>query len=279
MHKPNWRKNCLDDELITLGTIVDGTLWRTLVVSYWLFSIWYQNHGLDKLMYGEPDALELLHLAALNRELELRSKGELYVAVPSIGGVASTDCHEAANAFALTIQLGRWKEAELTFETLGKMGSPVLRAFGRTATSAYIVRLYALCVQKEVPDHIAELPVIPIYAQVLESWESTELEPLKTSLLAACDFLVQQSRASTNSKWYEFDTERAELQPNEILAVLRLRELRGLENPELNHPLMKAPAGKLYPIIHLTRDPVFEASHQALVRNIHALATDKWSNK
>lgn len=83
------------------------------------------------------------------------------------------------------------------------------------------------------------------YAQLATLWKTTDLPALRTALLAAADRHVAQARTSTNTATYDFDDMAYAVFPGEILAVLRLRRWRGLENPALEHPLLGGLLGQL----------------------------------
>jgi len=70
---------------------------------------------------------------------------------------------------------------------------------------------------------------------------------LEEALLTACDAHMKYSKC-TQVDLVEFDLPSDILYPVEILAVLRLRETRGLTNPEIDHPLLKTPVGRLHDI-------------------------------
>jgi hypothetical protein len=85
------------------------------------------------------------------------------------------------------------------------------------------------------------------YRVVLDCWRDDRTERLIPALLACCDWHLDQTNNNTNNTTYEFTGTFAFAYPIEILAVLRLRELIGLENPKLDHPLMNSPLGVLPP--------------------------------
>ena len=101
--------------------------------------------------------------------------------------------------------------------------------------------LYARWSGKPFP--LDGLPVQPMqaYEPLLSLWETEDLEALETALLAACDFHMERSKLS-QAEIYEFTTAEDVLYPVEILALLRLREARGLINPDIDHPLSDSTA-------------------------------------
>lgn len=85
----------------------------------------------------------------------------------------------------------------------------------------------------------------PLFNALIEHWRTTDLELIQHLLLVACDRHTHQARPDTSTRHYDLSWPDAEYDPFEILSVLRLRETLGLPNPELDHPLMNTPLGKL----------------------------------
>lgn len=83
----------------------------------------------------------------------------------------------------------------------------------------------------------------PIYEGILERWRDPDPEVLTPWLLAACDRHTHESKRDSENKQY--DCSAFPRTPLEILFLFRLRELIGLQNPVLDHPLMEAPFDRL----------------------------------
>lgn len=88
---------------------------------------------------------------------------------------------------------------------------------------------------------------IPEYRAVLDCWRDVTTERLTPALLRCCDWHLEQTAQGNDEISYEFEDSYAFAYPIEILAVLRLRESIGLQNPKLDHPLMNSPLGVLPP--------------------------------
>ncbi len=83
----------------------------------------------------------------------------------------------------------------------------------------------------------------PIYEGILRAWRVEDPEALAPLLLAACDRHTHQARPDAEPVYFDF---RSQLRtPLEILMLYRLREICGLRNPSLVHPLMDAPFDRL----------------------------------
>ena len=85
----------------------------------------------------------------------------------------------------------------------------------------------------------------PIFDALLAHWRTADAQEIAPLLLAACDRRTHQSRVNTRKDSYELPSMATWYDPFEIHAVMRLRELAGLANPRLDHPVMKGPLGAL----------------------------------
>lgn len=91
------------------------------------------------------------------------------------------------------------------------------------------------------------LPRDPAWGQLVAHWREPDLDKFLPVLLGACDthierIAVTEREANQQTKQFEFNSVFLAVHPTEILAVLRLRELLGLQNPaQIDHPLMQTP--------------------------------------
>jgi hypothetical protein len=104
---------------------------------------------------------------------------------------------------------------------------------------AFMLRLFADWRGGVAHDWPAFAHEEPLYEGLLALWREPDPETLKPWLLAACDRHTHEAKPDTEKVFY--DCSRFLRTPLEILLVLRLRELVGLSNPVLDHPLMEAP--------------------------------------
>lgn len=84
---------------------------------------------------------------------------------------------------------------------------------------------------------------VPVYNGILERWRDPNPQVLTPWLLAACDRHTQESRYDTEKNSHDFGDLRLTRTPIEILLVFRLRQVTGLANPVVDHPLMEIPFG------------------------------------
>lgn len=85
----------------------------------------------------------------------------------------------------------------------------------------------------------------PIYEAILADWRNPDPQALVPALLAACDRHTHQTRYDSTTTFYDFGDDAMARTPLEILLVFKLRQLLGLENPVLDHPLMAPPFDRL----------------------------------
>jgi len=78
-----------------------------------------------------------------------------------------------------------------------------------------------------------------IYEGILERWNVSDPAILEPWLIAACDRHTHEARADSETVFHDFSNVPRE--PLEILLLFRLRELSGLANPVVEHPLMEVP--------------------------------------
>jgi hypothetical protein len=110
---------------------------------------------------------------------------------------------------------------------------------------------------------------VPVYNGIIERWNDPNPNVLAPWLRAACDRHTHESHHETEDEQYDFGDYRLTRTPLEILLVLRLRQLRGLENPSVHHPLMAAPFEKVPAFI-----PVLE--HDELMVGTLKRAREDW---
>lgn len=87
----------------------------------------------------------------------------------------------------------------------------------------------------------------PSLTALLEKWRTRDVDVLAPLVLAACDYHTHRWKARTKD-WNEFGSgvgSNFTRMPIEILMLYRLRERERLPNPDVDHPLMNSPLGKL----------------------------------
>jgi hypothetical protein len=152
--------------------------------------------------------------------------------------------------FRETELLGKYTLSELTEDSFYGLHSTVVTPFVLSLfcqwKSLLLPPVFILSMQKD------------FYQKILERWRSSNLSDLENYLVKACDFHITRSRENTNKETFEFSNPVYSIYPVEILTVLRLREELNLQLPEIDHPLMKTPLGKLYRKEKIPKDLILE---------------------
>src|SRR6266516_96196 len=86
---------------------------------------------------------------------------------------------------------------------------------------------------------------IPDGYKVLLQNLTQEPDEIRRDIAKACDFHLSRSKEHTDSETYEFADTVYAIYPVEILMVFLIRQLLGLNNPKVEHPLLNSPFGKL----------------------------------
>ena len=85
------------------------------------------------------------------------------------------------------------------------------------------------------------------FATLFNSWDHPDSAVLTEPIMSVCDYHIAQTGQLSN-RTPEFNETIYQVMPVEVLMVYRLREARGLENPDVDHPVMRSPFGRLYPV-------------------------------
>jgi hypothetical protein len=101
----------------------------------------------------------------------------------------------------------------------------------------FILRILAAHLEEPVPKPGTNAD--PIFDALFDLWRSSSTDELAQVCLAACDSHTHRcvSGEFENGNWTRL--------PIEILLLFKLRQLAGLQNPTLDHPLMNTPLGRL----------------------------------
>jgi hypothetical protein len=87
----------------------------------------------------------------------------------------------------------------------------------------------------------------PILTALFEAWREPNATALTQICLAACDHHTRRCKSDKGKHFYEFNGSNWPRLPIEILLLFKLRRMIGLENPQLDHPLMNTALGALPP--------------------------------
>jgi hypothetical protein len=99
----------------------------------------------------------------------------------------------------------------------------------------------------------------PLLTALLEQWRTPDPASIAPLLLAACDRHTHHAKLTSEKSDPDFTWRTWWYDPFEILSVLYLRKLQGLDNPVLDHPLLATPIGAPYDIAPKYSDELLEA--------------------
>jgi hypothetical protein len=102
-------------------------------------------------------------------------------------------------------------------------------------------------------DHLNEQPLSDVeqtsdsvaFDELFRVWRNDDLETLTPAIITACDIHTRRCKVAKPPHMHEFDNGMWTRTPIEILLLYKLRQLNGLENPVVNHPLMNTALGTL----------------------------------
>lgn len=85
----------------------------------------------------------------------------------------------------------------------------------------------------------------PVHNRLFEVWRKDDLDGLAEACLAACDVHTHQCKINKAHQFYDFSGMNWLRTPIGVMLVFKLRQMLGLANPVLDHPLMNTPLGVL----------------------------------
>jgi hypothetical protein len=140
----------------------------------------------------------------------------------------------------------------------------------KARTQFFVMRL--LADWQGVPDYLRQWPKWardePLFARLLEIWRTPNATAeLGHLLLVACDRRTHQS-SSSDKRHYDLKHIWQWYDPFEIVALMKLRALAGLELPTLDHPILDSPLGHI-PEPSVPYDDELLAAIRARVRTLH----------
>jgi hypothetical protein len=118
----------------------------------------------------------------------------------------------------------------------------------------FIFRLIALHLGLPTMQEPPPSTDVPLLREVLAVWDREDCKVLEPLIMETLDRHTHQSRYDNNKEFFDVPNETAWYLPYEVLALFRLRQIRGLDIAPLeaiDHPLLKTPLGKL----HLGSEP------------------------
>ena len=222
-------------------------------------SLWYGSEGVIGMMEGRTDSLVLLYQACYYDAFAIETDAALQAANTHHRKGARVAFNETGLALARAITLDCLLEAETIYRCLvAGIEDNLFYDVETTQVTPYLLTIYAQWKALPLSDAIAETAQSGVYGPLLAAWQTEDAARLQQALTASGDFHVARSREHDDNDTYEFCQEVYRLHPVEILAVLRLREKIGASNPNIEHPVLNQPLGRLYPPRNVAREMLLE---------------------
>jgi len=103
-------------------------------------------------------------------------------------------------------------------------------------------------------------PRYDIAEGILDMWDTQDMETLSAWLVQLCNL---HTRLAAHREQMDFASSFSHV-PVEVLLLFRLREQAGLSNPEVDHPIMKFPWSRLWPIKPAESDELLAGVYRRL---------------
>lgn len=133
----------------------------------------------------------------------------------------------------------------------------------------FVMRVFSVWKNVELSSEEFPFEIPEAYQRLLDT---LALGPnaVTEAIVASCDFHLSRAKEDTDNDTYEFSNPVYAIYPVEILFVFRIRQLLGLKNPDVSHPLLMHPLGKRTdaksPI-----DPLLLSVSERIEKNIFSL--------
>ncbi|MFZ6770966.1 hypothetical protein ACO0LM_28250 [Undibacterium sp. Di26W] len=121
----------------------------------------------------------------------------------------------------------------------------------------FILRILADYLDEPIPTLVGEPLADPIFQRLFAIWRTPDVDELLAVCLAACDFHTHRCQAKGDAI-VEFDNGDWTRLPIEILLLFKLRDLSGLTNPQIDHPLMNPVMAALSAEMRFIPDPLIQ---------------------
>ncbi len=116
-------------------------------------------------------------------------------------------------------------------------------------SSWFLLDLYCKAYERNYNMDNAEYPNVMVpYDKVLEEWDTTDIQKVDQLVYAMSEYhLTQTEQEKVDKDYFAFSSPNFWFYAHEILAWLKLREIKGLKNPKkYSHPLMNTPIAEFF---------------------------------
>lgn len=174
---------------------------------------------------------------------------------------------ELANTAGCCLALG-WADAAMTlFRQMAEgiergvfadFDNKKTKPFFQRRTQFFLLRMVAQWQSIPLPVLPPQADDEPLFCALLAHWRTSDPAVLEPLLLALCDRHTHLVLLSKDSPDFGAFGDLTYI-PFEVLAILRVRDILGLSNPVLDHPLMNTALGKLPPVSELYGDSLLDS--------------------
>lgn len=245
--KPDCLETYYSSRIIEINRILESENLKSAFRQFDYLNTWFSNKFVyDSEMLRENDNFPLL---ASNGYFTISIVGKLAAKFPDNPPKILFDryCYMLANCFIA----GWQKEASEMLKVINNgLDSKLLKGgldFKQTAW--YILMLANKFMNESIDYSKYNVPQsIGVYREVLENWDSVDIDMVDEMVSSLCDYHLSQSNPSDakNLMSIQFSLTYEYIFVYEILVWLKFRQLKGLANPKkYTHPLMNLPVNKL----------------------------------
>jgi hypothetical protein len=214
-------------------------------------STWYASVGIVEMFAGRSsDGLcdsfwcDYFHntIMRLSFQRLSRKKGSLLAAFSNKQPRPTISFTEQGLLLAKSFAVGLVAEGEAIGQE-ALTGLQDGRYFGVSKLTPFVLSVFAKWKNIALPAEFS-FDVPNPYQELVDDLTATAAK-IGPAIAGACDFHLSRSKFPTKDEVYEFAGRVKTIYPVEILYVFRIRQILGLSNPEVDHPLMNSPLGKL----------------------------------
>ncbi len=165
-------------------------------------------------------------------------------------GIPDIKMKRATHLFASTIISLDWDKAQLVgndlINSLNAEGCIIRRGKSDALQAWFVIELFSKTFDVEINKRRALYPKdFSIYGDILKVWDSENLVEIDKHIYNLCDLHLTKHGKDKEEELQLLEIPSLLLFPFEVIAWLRLREYKGLKNPqEFTHPLMHEPMTK-----------------------------------
>jgi hypothetical protein len=249
----------------TIGRYVEtGTNLVEAASAAGLLWVWYYRVYVVSLAQGDAEGVRFAHLAACAQLVDSDFWYRHRVLTPAASRLPVVKIERCSYAFATFMTLGAMSEAEAVFRLeLRCLRDGVFYKFEDYMYPRYLLEMFAAWKGERInlDGYGYVFGPMGAYGDLLAVWDTDDLSSLARAISAACDLHIARSRGGNLNQHFDFEPDWEWVFPVEIMCLLRLRELKRMPNPAVDHPLLAIPTARLCPIEDIPWNPLLLAGY------------------